>query len=49
MMADGRDMSELFASVVKNVVSKNMEVNFSFLFQFIECSFLSFQYDALIM
>lgn len=26
MMADGRDMSDLFAAVVKNVVSKNVEV-----------------------
>ena len=27
MMADGRDMSGLFAAVVKNVVSKNVEVS----------------------
>ena len=27
MMADGRDMSDLFAAVVKNVVSKNVEVS----------------------
>ena len=26
MMADGRDMSDLFAAIVKNVVSKNVEV-----------------------
>lgn len=26
-MADGRDMSGLFAAVVKNVVSKNVEVS----------------------
>lgn len=25
-MADGRDMSDLFAAIVKNVVSKNVEV-----------------------
>ena len=36
MMADGRDMSDLFAAVVKNVVSKNVEASFFFLF------FLSF-------
>lgn len=27
MMADGRDMSDLFAAVVKNVVSKNVEAS----------------------
>ena len=27
MMADGRDMSGLFAAVVKNVVSKNVEAS----------------------
>lgn len=27
MMADGRDVSDLFAAVVKNVVSKNVEVS----------------------
>lgn len=26
-MADGRDVSDLFAAVVKNVVSKNVEVS----------------------
>ena len=34
MMADGRDMSDLFAAVVKNVVSKNVEASFFFLFFF---------------
>ena len=27
MVADGRDVSDLFAAVVKNVVSKNVEVS----------------------
>ena len=27
MMASGKDVSELFAAVVKNVVSKNIEVS----------------------
>lgn len=31
MMADGRDVSDLFAAVVKNVVSKNVEVSDLFL------------------
>ena len=32
MMAQGKDVSELFPAVVKNVVSKNIEVNISIIF-----------------
>ena len=39
MMADGRDVSDLFAAVVKNVVSKNVEAS-CFVFVWSSCTFV---------